>query len=72
MENQVSVDPMDVLVLKVILVLWVNWEGLDPLVYLDLLVTLDHLVSLEPQENKVPPVQSAVPDFRAASAGVTA
>lgn len=71
-ESLVSLECLDVLVLKVVLVQWVNWVVLDLLGHLDLSVMLDPPVSLDHLENRVFPVQQVVPAFPAASAAVTA
>lgn len=71
-ESPVSLECLDAQVLKVVLVLWVNLEGLDRPVCLDRSVTPDPPVSLDPLENKVYPVKSVVRALPALSAAVTA
>lgn len=70
--NLVSLDYLDVQVLRVVLVLWVNLAGLDLLVYPDPSVTADPPASLDLLENKVPLVQPVVPALLAVSVAVTA
>lgn len=72
LENLVSLEYLDVQVLKVVLVLWANLAGLDLLVCQDPSVMADPLVSLDLLENKVPLVQLDVPAPLAVSAAVTA
>lgn len=71
-ENLVSLECLDVQVLRVVPVLRVSLAGLDLVVCPDLSVTPDPLVSLDPLENKVSPVTPAVPALPAASGAVTA
>lgn len=70
-ESPASLECLDVQVLRVVPVLWVNLAGLDLLVCLEPLVTPDPLVSLDPLENKVPLVQPVVLVPLVVSAAVT-
>lgn len=72
LEKLVSLECPDAQVLRVVLVRWVNLEGLDLLVCPDLSVMADPPVSQDPLENKVPPEQPVVPVLPAASGAVTA
>lgn len=71
LESPVSPACPDVQVQRVVRVLWVNWAGLEPLVFPDQSGIPDPLASLDPVENKVFLVQSVFPGIPATSAAVT-